>query len=76
MNVIKSSITLQVLDDKERYFLDLLDDDLKSIEPTYSKEWLWLHFFDHSNSLCTRAIRAITNHTSIGEYQLRFFPQE
>jgi len=38
MNVIKSSITLQVLDDKERYFLDLLDDDLKSIEPTYSKE--------------------------------------
>jgi len=69
-------ITLQALDNKGRYFLDLLDDDLKSIEPTYSKRGLWLQFFGHFNPLCTKAIRAITNHTSIEEYQLRFFPQE
>jgi len=58
----------QASDDKERYFLDLLDNDLNSIELTYSKEELWLKFFGHSNSLCTKATRAITNHASIGEY--------
>ena len=30
----------------------------------------------HSNLLCTRATRAITNHAPIGEYRLRFFPRE
>jgi len=69
-------ITFQVSDDEEKYFLDLFDDNLKFIELTYSKEGLWLKFFGHSNSLCTRTTKAITNHASIGEYQLRFFPQK
>ena len=61
-------ITFQASDDKERYFLDLLDNDLNSIELTYSKGGSWLRFFGHSNSLCTKATRAITNHTLIREY--------
>jgi len=32
--------------------------------------------FRHSNFLCARVFRTITNHTSIGEYCLRFFPKE
>ena len=32
--------------------------------------------FGHSNSLCVRVLRAITNHALIGEYRLRFFPRE
>ena len=69
-------ITFQASDNKERYFLDLLDDNFNSIELTYTKGGLWLKFFDHSNSLCTRATRAITNHAPIGEYWLRFLLQE
>jgi len=61
-------MTFQVSDDKGRFFLDLLDNDLNSIEPTYSKGGLWLKFFGYSNSLCIRATRAITNHAPIGEY--------
>ena len=69
-------ITFQASNDKERHFLDLLDEDLKPIEPSYSKRGSWLKFFGHSNSLCTRASRAIINHAPIGEYCLRFFLQE
>jgi len=61
-------ITFQALDNKERYFLDLLNNDLNSIELTYTKGESWLKFFVHSNLLCTRAIRAITNHAPIREY--------
>jgi len=61
-------MTFQVSDDKEKYFLDLLNNDLNSIEPTYSKRGSWLKFFGYSNSLYTRATRAITNHALIGEY--------
>ena len=61
---------------KGQNFLDLLDDNLKPIEPSYSKGGPWLKFFGHSNSLCARASRAIINHAPIGEYRLRFFPQE
>jgi len=66
----------QALDDKGKNFLELLDNNLNIIEPTYSKGGSWLKHFDHSNLLCARVIRAITNHTSIGKYYLRFFPQE
>jgi len=66
----------QALDDKWRYFLDLLDNNLNSIEPTYSKGLLWLKFLGHSNLLYIRATRIITNHASIEEYWLRFFPWE
>ena len=66
----------QALDLKERNFLELVDSDNIPLEPTYCKEGSWLQFFGYSNSLCTRATRVITNHTPIGEYHLKFFPNE
>jgi len=69
-------MTFQASDSKGRNFLDLLDDDLNPIEPSSSKGSPWLSQFGHSNSLCTRASRAITNHAPIGESQLKFFPRE
>ena len=66
----------QVLDFKERNFLDLFDNDNSPTKPTYMKGGSWLKYFGHSNSLCARATRAITNHAPIGEYHLRFFPKE
>jgi len=69
-------ILFQVSDSKGRNFLDLLDDDLNSIELSSIKEGPWLQYFSHSNLLCACSIRAITNHTPIGEYQLKFFPNE
>ena len=35
-----------------------------------------LKFIGHSNTLCVRAIRAITNHAPIEEYHFRFFLRE
>jgi len=67
-------MTFQASDAKGRQFLELLNDNLNSIEPSYSKSWL--KFLSYSNSLCARASRAIINHAPIGEYYLRFFPQE
>jgi len=58
---------------KGRQFLKLFDNNLYPIEPSYSKEGLWLKFFSHFNSLCAKAI---INHAPIEEYHLRFFPQE
>ena len=46
------------------------------IELLYAKGEPWLKVFGHSNSLCVYTTRAITNHTLIGEYRLRFFPRE
>jgi len=69
-------MTFQASDGRERQFLDLVDDNLNIIEPSYIKGGPWLQFFGHSNSLCARATRAITNHAPIGEYRLRFFPSE
>ena len=69
-------ITFQALDGKGRQFLDLVDDDLNIIKPTYTKGGPQLKDFSHSNSLCAHVTRAITNHTPIGEYYLRFFPNE
>ena len=66
-------LTFQALDGKGNHFLDLLDGDLNVIEPSYSKGGPWLRTFGHSNLLCARASRAITNHAPIGEYRLRFF---
>jgi len=40
------------------------------------KDSSWLKKISHSNSLYARATRAITNHASIEEYRLRFFPRE
>jgi len=65
----------QASDNKGRHFLDLLDDDLCPIEPSYAKGGSWIKYFGHSNSLCPRATCTIVNHAPIGEY-LRFFPSE
>ena len=69
-------MTFQASNTKGRQFLDLLDNNLQPIKPLYSKEGLWLKYFSHFNLLYTRALRAIVNHTPIGEYCLIFFPQE
>ena len=68
-NIIKQwKLTFQASDGKGRHFLELVDDDLKDIEPSYTKDSLWLQLFGHSNTLCACATRAITNHALIGEY--------
>ena len=67
-------MTFQASDGKGHHFLDLLDDKLNDIEPSHVKGGPWLQSFGHSNLLCARATRAITGHTPIGEYRLRFFP--
>ena len=67
-------IMFQASKGKGKHFLDLLDNNLNSIEPSYTKGGPWLQMFGHSNSLCACATRAITNYAPIGEYQLRFFP--
>ena len=67
-------MTFQVSDGKGKHFLDLLDGNLNVIEPSYARRGLWLQAFSHSNSLCACAVRAITNHTLIGEYRLQFLP--
>ena len=72
----KWNMTFQVLDLKGRNFMDLVDSDNNVLEPIYSKGSTWLQYFGHSNTLCARAIRAITNHAPIGEYQLQFFLNE
>ena len=69
-------MTFQASDRKGKQFLDLLDNDFNTIKPTYIKGGPWLQVFGHSNSLCACAIRAVTNHAPIGEYQLRFFPNK
>ena len=69
-------MTFQTSDGKGKHFLDLLDDNFNTIKPAYTKEGSWLQVFGHSNSLCARATRAITNHTPIGECRLRFFPNK
>jgi len=69
-------MTFQALNLKGNQFLDLLDNDNNIIKLSYVKEELWLKKFGHSNSLCACATRAITNHTLIGEYRLRFFPRD
>jgi len=63
-------MTFQASDGKGRHFLDLIDHNFKDIKLSYIKEGLWLQSFSHSNSLCTQATRAITNHALIGEYCL------
>ena len=66
----------QVSDGKGRNFLSLVDDDYEDIELSYIKSGLWLQAFGHLNSLCACTTKAITSHAPIGEYHLRFFPNE
>ena len=60
-------ISFQVSDLKGRNFLELLDSDQNPIE---------LSTINYFNSLCTRATRAIVNHTSTSEYYLKFFSRK
>ena len=69
-------MTFQASDFKEKQFLDLFDSNNNIIELLYIKDGSWLKFFGYFNFLCTKASRAITNHTPIGEYRLRFFSSE
>ena len=69
-------MTFQALDGKEHQFLDLVDSNFNTIEPSYTKGGSWLQLFSHFNSLCACTTRAITNHAPIGEYWLRFFPKK
>ena len=66
-------MTFQASDLKSKQFLDLMDGDNKLLEPLHIKGSLWLQTFGHSNSLCTKATRAITNYAPTGKYRLRFF---
>jgi len=66
----------QASDFKESQFLNLLDSNDNIIGTSYIKGGAWLKFFDHSNSLCTRASRAIKNHALTEEYRLKFFPRK
>jgi len=61
---------------KGNQFLDLVDGDNNPLELSYIRGGPWLQNFGHSNSLCARASRAITNHVPTGEYRLRFFLNE
>jgi len=76
-DVIKNwKMTFQASDLKESQFLDLLDDYFNNIKSSYIKRGPWLEKFGHLNSLCVHATRAITNYALIGEYRLRFLPNE
>lgn len=57
-------MTFQALDLKEHQFLDLCNEDNNLLEPLYIKGGTWLKYFGHSNSLCARVTRAVTNHAS------------
>ena len=61
-------MTFQASDGKGKQFLDLLDDNFNTVELAYTKGGPWLQVFGYSNSLYTRATRAITNHAPIGEH--------
>jgi len=50
-------MTFYASDTEERHFLELLDDEIQSLELSYSKGGSWLKFFGHSNSLCARATK-------------------
>ena len=53
--------------------VNVLDNNLHPVEPLYTKRGSWIKYFGHSNSLYVRVIKAIINHTPIGEYHLYFF---
>ena len=52
----------QVSNAKGRHFLDLLDDDIHPIEPSYTKGGSWIKYFRHLNFLCIQVTRAIVNY--------------
>ena len=76
-NIIKQwKMCFQTSNGKENNFMDLLNNSFNIIKPSYIKGGPWLQAFRHSNSLYAKATQAITNHALIGEFHLRFFPNE
>ena len=69
-------MTFKSSDLKRKNFLHLLNNNLSEIKPSYTKGGSWTKHFSFSNLLCAYATRAITNHTLIEEYHLRFFLRE
>ena len=68
-NIISQwKMIFQASDGKERYFLNLVDNNYEDIEPSYIIGGPWLQVFGYSNSLCACTTRAITNHAPIEEY--------
>ena len=63
-------MTFQASDRKGKQFYNLVNNNLEIIEPSYTKGSPWLQSFGHSNLLCVKATRAITNHALIDEYCL------
>jgi len=55
-NIIKNwQMTFQALDLRGKHFLNLLDNELYCIEPSYTRRDPWIKHFGHSNLLCARA---------------------
>jgi len=63
-------MTFQASDVKEWHFLELINNNLKPIELSYTKGRLWLKTFGYLNLLYARVLRAIVNHTSIEKYSI------
>jgi len=66
-------LSFHMSDLREKYFFNLIDDNLNSIIQTYIKEGPWLKYVGHFNSLYIRVTRVIINHASNSKYYLRFF---
>ena len=69
-------MTFQASNFKGNHFFKLNNDDYLLIKPVYTKNGRSLKSIGHSNSLYVKVTKLITNHASIGEYCLRFFPKE
>ena len=69
-------MTFQASEHKGKHLIDLNNNNNLPTEPTYTKGGIWLNIFEHSNTLCVRVTRAITNYAPIGKYHLRVFVRE
>jgi len=74
--VRKWQMYFQASNFKGRYFLNLNNSDGQPICLTYFKDKAWLKHFHLFNLLYVHITRLITNHTLIGKYKLRFFPNK
>ena len=63
--VNKWKMTFEASDLKGKHFLNLVDGDNNSLEPSYIRGSSWLQNFGHFNSLYVRAFRTITNYVPI-----------
>ena len=66
----------QVLDFKEKNFLDLNNNNNLSTRLIYSKNSAWFKYFEYFNTLCVHTVGIITSYTLISKYYLRFFSKK